>query len=915
MRAADNLELLLPDAPPALAERAQKLVTFLRLLSNDARHTPAASVRVSLDRARDELDAQARRRLLDATLDLARHHLYAVLGPESFVWLGECESTPQAAWSALEEHRDEWPWLCSVPEPGESALQVARRVLECAGRLGSTRDRQRLWNARLARAEHGPERGEAAFRELMPGASDACSEHGVTAAALAGVVECLLDRGAVARARTALDEGAELVLGDQRLRCLRMWIGVLQDDEPAAIPSHRALTDWRGRIPAPMSELRQHRAAWLPCLSGKTPPARDAGLASSAPAKAEIVLARVTSRREFGAALLAVFAVDGCGNPTLMHLDVAPGFRARVAEWTRERDAACCQASAPEHRLVVSASPIAVHRHGSQLRDTISPASVRALALAPVVDERGEVAGWMRIESEHHLLPTPARLAAAADTWRAAVLAQRREQHQRELASSAGHPQRAPDAIALELAPRLATHGPAPCAEVFRDLVAQLSMKTAQRHWWGLVLRDERAELVCEGGAALAEPLQRGAGRAIARAWMSAGVVRFDDPAPELALDASSASGLVLPLLSFGRLCGLLAIESNRRKDFPDGLAERWLERCRSFADDLRIALFREWHAERFGHDVHFSAASSAPSLEDVCAAGRSRAPVVLCGPAGSGKQTIARWLHFEGGREREPLCVFACGGDESELWGRGQAGDGSFARAGAGTLVLDVIERLSEASQLRLLACFDRAREHAEGGPRRTARPGLRLIATTRCNLIDCVRANQLRQDLGERLQRLHLDVAPLSRRRGDLPGLIALLTRRFSSEESSPSPSYSDEAIAMLWRQPWLGNVRQLENLIFKLVLLCSGREVVCADIERIAARFQLELVARLPSRHPDPDTLRAALATTANLRGTINKTRAALYLGWDPDTLVTRMTECGLLDGGAAATGATRPHEPGA
>jgi DNA-binding NtrC family response regulator len=226
-------------------------------------------------------------------------------------------------------------------------------------------------------------------------------------------------------------------------------------------------------------------------------------------------------------------------------------------------------------------------------------------------------------------------------------------------------------------------------------------------------------------------------------------------------------------------------------------------------------------------------------------------------------------------------------------------------ARACAGSLVLDDVERLSEASQLRLLACFDRAREQGNGGARKLHRAGLRLIATTRCNLIESVRASHLRQDLGERLQRLHLDVAPLARRRGDLPGLIALLTRRFSAEESAPSPSYSDEAIAMLWRQPWLGNVRQLENLIFKLVLLCAGREIVCADVERIAARFQLELVARLPSRHPDPETLRAALAATANLRGTINKTRAALYLGWDPDTLVTRMAECGLLDSGAPAS----------
>src|SRR5439155_7661468 len=98
------------------------------------------------------------------------------------------------------------------------------------------------------------------------------------------------------------------------------------------------------------------------------------------------------------------------------------------------------------------------------------------------------------------------------------------------------------------------------------------------------------------------------------------------------------------------------------------------------------------------------------------------------------------------------------------------------------------------------------------------------------------------------------------------------------------------TDEALALLWRQRWEGNVRELESLVYKLVVLHpiagSAATVEAHHVLEIAARFSIEIVRRLPSRHPDRADLVAALRVTRKPGGRANKTRAAAFLGWDPD-----------------------------
>jgi sigma-54-interacting transcriptional regulator len=915
-RSPDALELLLPDAAPGVWQRAQRVTTFLRLLSNDSRCIAPSRVHVNLERAKGELERELRTRLARALEELLARHLEAVLGGESFLGIGEREESSQAAWSALEESREELPWLAGVPEPGEGPLEVALRLLECLERVGSDPGQLALWRARWARCAEGSAAGETRFRELA--ASRELRPASQRIAALAGVAECLLDRGNVRAARAFLEEHAARVPGDARLRRLLGWARLLQGDLAGARALHAGLSPWRGRLPTALVELRASVPDWLPLLAGRA--------ASRAPSRAEDPVDRrdlpdlrrsdsgrqganqdaSALRVELGAAFVGVFALHAGGEAEPVALEASPGLRSRLPVWLEERDGACTLPSEPEHQLVVTAGPCVQHRSEAQLlRGVLDAEAVRSLALQPILDARGEVAGWLRIECEHHLLPSSARLAQLAAAWNGPV-EQRLAARMVELVRSKGPPGSPRSRGASERAIPQAPDEHTPQAQVFRELVEELGLKTAQRSWWGYDVLDGELRLVAKGGQALQAEAElqgeaKGGGKALERALSSGGVVHFSEPDPGLAIQAGAASGLVLPLRSRERLTGLWAVESSRRRDFVQLDLERLAERVGAFGTRLRAAQFRAWHRARFGFDVHAQEGGPDGPAGDRVAAGRSRSPVVISGPAGCGKQILARWLHFESDRRSAALRVIACGSESADSLERALETE-------EGTVVLVEVARLEESQQARLLRWLDEEEAESANPALRSSRP--RLLLTSRAPMAQAAQDGLLRRGLAERLQRLELHLAPLARRREEIPFLLERMRRRFAREEGVRAPSFSDEAVALLWRQSWEGNLRQLENLVYKLVLILPGRCVGPELIEALAERFQLELVRRLPSRHPEPEAIRAALRTTCNQRGSLNKTRAALYLGWDPDTLVSRMQELSIPDSPRQEQGAPEP-----
>ena len=869
MSAQDVLELLLPDASPELLEHSRRVTTFVRLLSNDARGCGAGAVGVDLEQARREFDQEQTERLRGTVVDLLRHHLYAHMGHDGFGWLGEPRSEPQVLWSQLENGREEHPWLASVPSPGEAAFEVAERLFATLERLDPGYDRLPLWEAWLVRTREGVRAGEARFTEL---AEDGRQPEELRTLSRIAACEAMLDRGAVGEACVCIGQHSS---EHPRLRQLLAWVHVLKGDFRAAREVQAGLAAWRGRLPAALGELRAHLRE--PGLIRGTCATDSPGEPSRA-ATLELSASRRSAcawRTELGAALFGAFQLTADGRARPLDVAVAAGLRDRYDAWLEQRREARAQLDELEHGVIVEARALERHRRDGVGLSCALDEGIRGLVIAPILhgpgDDAGEVAGWLRIECEHHLLPSPRRLEQAVRSWRDAVLGGSSVRALRPRVQRSGDAWiEAADADSAQ-------------ARVFRALVDASGIKLSQRTWWGFEVRTGVPKAVARGGF---EGGECGAGKVLTRALRCAGPVLFEDPNADLSLLRRSASGLVLPLVCEGVVCGLWAVESSRRRDFGAADSKRLSARIDGFAARLRAAQFREWHERRFAAEIHQPDPETDAHawVRDLAAAARSSGPVVLCGPAGVGKRFASRRIHFESGQRSHPWAAIRCA-----RWAESGAGEPEWLQpAGEGSRVLLELDRLPRELQSSLLHALE---EHG------SAEVGPRWIATMRSSVADAVQSGRIARELGQHLQRMQLFIPPLAARREELPDWILLFANRFARQEGKRTPSFSDESIALLWRQPWESNLPQLEDLIFKLVLFVPDGLLGAREVEMVCERFRIPLLKRLPSRSPNPGDLRAALRTTRTLRGTLNKTRASTYLGWDPDTLVSRMREAGI------------------
>lgn len=864
VRSDDALEILWPGADAAALRRAREVTQFLRLLCDDARRSHAPAVGIDIERARGVYDDHGRAAVEQALTDLLRHHLRAIAHADSFLCAGDPAAELAPAWREVEQARDDFAELPELPRPGESAVECGRRILNALEGVADATAAQ-LWRARWIHATEGPRAAERAHRELLAASRRPSAPAAVQRAAIAGIAECLLERGAAREARAWLGEHAREIAVDPRLRVLCAWTRLALEDVAGARAALTGVRPWSGPIPSLLVELREVQPDWLACLAGRV---------DAAPVTASH--AELRERGDAGASALVVLAFRPGEGTQPVVFDAAPALSRRREEWLHEREGASAVAGEREHVLVARAVPMVEHAApGTALRGVLGGAATRAVALAPILDEEGDAAGWVHLEFEHHLVPSRARLAACAARWRRTVL-------QASSADADQDPRRSP--------PRRAVRS---FASVFPALVADLGMKTVLRRWSGFSVEDGEPVLVAEGGEgqgfATSAP---GRARALARALATGGRIEFEGPDDRLAVHAGAASGVVLPLRFEGATRGLLAVESSRRRDFQGVDLDVWSRRADASAVALRTAQFQAWHRERFGFEPWFDARRPDFQLfaRRLAQAARARAAVLVQGPAGAGKLVMARWLHFESSLRAGPFVVFTCGLPAGRVdWTR------LAQRAACGTLVLDGVEALDPALQEDLLAHFE--------GDDRTVEPpvaeAFRVVGTTRSEWGPGARGGSLRPDLASRLDRLRLSVPSLSARREEIPALAEALAARFAEEEGLAPPRFSDDALALLWRQPWPGNVREIENLVYKLVLAQAGAQLGAADVVAVAQESGLALARRLPSRHPDRRDLLAALRTTRTAGSRANKTRAAIYLGWDPDTLVARLVEAGLTD----------------
>jgi DNA-binding NtrC family response regulator len=223
---------------------------------------------------------------------------------------------------------------------------------------------------------------------------------------------------------------------------------------------------------------------------------------------------------------------------------------------------------------------------------------------------------------------------------------------------------------------------------------------------------------------------------------------------------------------------------------------------------------------------------------------------VLIEGESGVGKEMVARAIQGESDRRGKPFVAVNCGAMpenlvESILFGHEKGSftgatarhAGKFQEAHGGTLFLDEVAELPLDIQVKLLRALQEG-EIDPVGARRPVKVNIRLISATNRNMIEMVKAGQFREDLYYRLHVFPIMVPPLRVRSEDIDGLVQHFIVRFAAEEGRKIRSIDDQALAMLKAYSWPGNVRQLENAVFRAIVLCESDRLTVDDFPQIAA-----------------------------------------------------------------------------
>jgi DNA-binding NtrC family response regulator len=265
--------------------------------------------------------------------------------------------------------------------------------------------------------------------------------------------------------------------------------------------------------------------------------------------------------------------------------------------------------------------------------------------------------------------------------------------------------------------------------------------------------------------------------------------------------------------------------------------------------------------------DVVTRSIAMQPVLRTAEKAAASAIPVLIEGESGVGKELLARAIHGSGERRAKPFVAVNCGAlpenlIESILFGHEKGAftgatekhTGKFAEADGGTLFLDEVAELPGPAQVKLLRALQEGEVEPVGG-RKSVRVDARIISATNRDLIADVKAGRFREDLFYRLHVFPLSVPPLRARREDIPELTRHFLTRIAAEEGKRIRAISADGIALLAAYQWPGNVRQLENTIFRAVVLADGEEIGINEFPQIAAQVSSDEISAQPLIEPSP------------------------------------------------------------
>ena len=272
-----------------------------------------------------------------------------------------------------------------------------------------------------------------------------------------------------------------------------------------------------------------------------------------------------------------------------------------------------------------------------------------------------------------------------------------------------------------------------------------------------------------------------------------------------------------------------------------------------------------------------------------------NKATVLINGESGTGKELVARSVHYMGKFSRAPFVAVNCGAIpesllEAELFGYAKGAftganenrNGFFQAADKGTLFLDEIGNASLSVQSKLLRALQE-KEVIKVGSQKIEKIDIRVIAATNSNLYSQVQKKLFREDLYYRLTVVEINVPSLRERKEDIPLLVDKFLLKYGVEYKDRLVTIAPEALELLMRYPWPGNIRELENVIQRAVIMCDKRIEIDNLPDNLKFKIDFPEDNLLPLREVEKRYILKVLEATDN-----NKSKAAEILQIDRKTL---------------------------
>ncbi len=910
----DAVDLLLPGAPEGERTVARELATTFRLAAIETADARSPSTGIEPGLAQAALREHDLGEALLGLQDVLIHHAGPCRRPSSFAVLPR----PRAPYTEslrsllklLGRRSEDLQFRLPTPEtPRRVALLDLLEVMKAWVRHPEASEAQaaqaRLWEARCLHNDGELARARELLEDILsglPGGNDRVHRR-FRAEVLAELVSLHMDAGELEEAKRAVERGGP----SPRLPADVRWnldALALALDWLAGGSSFPALDGAFLRsgldVPGGWREV-------LKRVEPQRPATQRAPLRAGAEGTADGCRA-LPSRSELGAQAVVFLVIDDQGRLRRGAADVAPALEGAVDQWVRRwrhvdtESRSILQAAlrGSEPEIVMSGAPGAGSDESLRCSCIDAERGYPQAVIALPLEQGHEVVGLLWLEFGSRMLPGAARLKSVAER----AVGHPMLRHRVGAAVRLGEEEQGQLALEEQSVRR-------DLRRLWAELVDELALKTAERRWVAFQRVGSIGDLVPvasggAGGGRLGEPSSGGLW-AIRRVLAGGGFLRYEsdqDDGRSSMLHPGAAAGVAIAVPGFSGVEAVLIIESARGGDSRERDAIRWAEVLERRSNVLQCGALD--HRDRVHHGGGLVLDARAPDelkrLTRIQVLASNRSDLIIRGEAGCGRRTVARAVHHarRARSGREELAQLSCFGI--------QAADleGAFADDSVETVVLTDIDRLDVDGQVTLARLLDRdiqerPRLVATGAtsPARATTPSDEAGSGGLAESFDPTRHPDLHRNLG----RVEFLVQPLRHVRHRIPPLARALAARWERSARPGVPMLwsgeSDGVESVLWRQPWEGNAVELEAVVRQALLRAEGAAVEVADLMAAFRDVGLVPLSKLPSRSPDVRDVASALWTTRTATGRVNKTRAAAYCGWDPNTLAARLRDMGISE----------------